>query len=89
MRWDERWWVSARDMTILRPLLQIFPGGSCLTSRWHAGSEEWNRRLATRSGGSYAAIESDHFIQWHHPQWLAEHVEALLPKASNMPSGSS
>lgn len=24
-------------MTILRPSLQIFPGGSCLTSRWHAG----------------------------------------------------
>lgn len=24
-------------MTILRPLLHIFPGGSCLTSRWHAG----------------------------------------------------
>ena len=68
-----------------QPEALAFPELAELMQRDTLESEAWSRELAARTGGTFEAVASEHFVQWHRPAWLARRLRLLADAVSARP----
>jgi len=68
-----------------QPEALAFPELAELLRRDTVESEAWSRELAARTGGTFEAVASEHFVQWHRPAWLARRLRLLADAVSASP----